>query len=62
MNTSTRPECPVCKTSSLTGELHKRHNDFAMVFCEKCKARVFITEDWKVMRAEVHYTPDGKII
>jgi transcription elongation factor Elf1 len=59
--TSTRPECPVCETSSLTGELHKKHNDVILVSCEKCKARVFMTKDWKVIRAEVHYTSSGKI-
>ena len=61
MNTSTRPDCPVCKKSSLTGELYKKH-DFIMVSCENCGARVFMTEGWKVIRAEVHYTTDGEII
>ncbi len=66
MEVSTRPDCPVCKTSSLTGELYKKHNnirgDFIMVICENCRARVFMTEGWKVIRAEVHYTAEGKII
>lgn len=61
MDISTRPQCPVCKTSSLIGELYKKYNDFEMVICENCGARVFMNEKWKVIRAEVHYTADGKI-
>ena len=62
MDISTRPQCPVCKTSSLTGKLYEKHNDFIMVICENCGARVFMSKGWKVIRAEVHYTAEGKVI
>ena len=61
MNISTRPDCPVCKKSSLTGELYKKYNDL-MVNCENCGAKVFMTENWKIIRVEVHYRTDGEII
>ena len=61
MFTSTRPDCPVCK-NSLIGLLNKNINNTKKTVCVFCGARVFMTENWDVFRAEAHYRSDGEII
>jgi hypothetical protein len=59
---STRPNCPVCKQATLTGAIFKRSNDTMATVCNnpECGARVILTRDLDIIRAEVHYWPSGE--
>jgi len=62
---STRPACPICKKGSLTGELYDAIGETFVVICQnkECYAHVVINKhNWKVVRAERYYFPNGDLI
>jgi len=61
---STRPNCPVCKQPTLTGELVKNNYDGYITQCEnpECAVKVYLDKAYSIMSAKRTYYADGTIV
>ena len=64
LSASTRPDCPVCKHSTLTGNLIKFNDgaDGYLTHCQNpmCGVMVFLNKDWQVYYADQRYDAMGR--